>query len=173
LKPFAVTVQVLEDFDGLAGEDWLKAVARRAMAAGSAEPGAGVGVVIAGDQVVRDLNKAHRGLDEDTDVLAFSFVHEGEYHGEEQRRPDPAGDAGFVLPPEETDTLGEVIISYPQARRQAAEAGHGLDRELTVLLAHGVLHLLGHDHLEPGEAAAMKGLERQVIEMVWESDRPG
>ncbi len=75
----------------------------------------------------------------------------------------PAEDVGFVLPPEETDPLGDVVISYPQARRQATDAGHDLDEELAVLLAHGLLHLLGHDHLEPHEATAMRDLEGEII----------
>jgi probable rRNA maturation factor len=68
-----------------------------------------------------------------------------------------------VLPPGESEPLGEVIVSYPQAQRQAEGVGHSLERELTVLLIHGVLHLLGHDHMEPGDEAIMKPLEAQAL----------
>ena len=161
---FNIEVQVFEEFDGLTPEGWLRTVAERALAVGSAEGGAAVNVVVAGDEVVRDLNRTYRGLDENTDVLAFSFAHGGEYYGEAREASAPAEEVGFVLPPQETNTLGEVVISYPQARRQATAAGHDLDRELAVLLAHGVLHLLGHDHVKPREATVMRGLEMEVIE---------
>ena len=164
---FDVRVQVLEDFDGLLSEGWLTDVAERALAVGLADSEASLGLVIAGDEVVRELNRTHRGLDESTDVLAFSFAHQGEYYGEVGRANEPEKDVTFVLPPEESVSLGEVIISYPQARRQAVTAGHPLEKELAVLVAHGVLHLLGYDHLDPGEEAAMENLESEVIGQVW------
>ena len=62
-----------------------------------------------------------------------------------------------MLPPTENDdaSLGEIIISYPQTCRQAEQAGHPVGQELTVLLVHGVLHLLGYDHEEPDDEAVM------------------
>jgi len=156
-----IGIHVLDDFVDLVNEvDLTKAVVA-ALVASSAEDGASVSIVIAGDELVRELNDTHRGLDEHTDVLAFSFTHEGDYYGEE--RPSAADDQGFVLPPGESEPLGEVIVSYPQAQRQAESAGHSLDQELTVLLIHGVLHLLGHDHMEPGDEAIMKPLEAQAL----------
>ena len=156
-----IGIHVLDDFVDLVNEvDLTKAVAA-ALAAGSAEKDAAVSIVIADDELVRELNDTHRGLDEHTDVLAFSFTHQGDYYGEE--RPEPVGEEGFVLPPGESEPLGEVIVSYPQAQRQAAGAGHSLEMELTVLLIHGVLHLLGHDHMEPGDEAIMKPLEAQAL----------
>jgi probable rRNA maturation factor len=168
LVSFEVSIQVLEDFDGLASEAWLKHVAESALAVASPESDAGLSVVIADDAVVRELNMTHRGLDENTDVLAFSFAHGGEYYGDDRRDSGPGDGVDFVLPPEQRDTLGEIIISYDKALKQAAQAGHPLETELAVLLAHGVLHLLGHDHLEPDDEAAMKDLERQVMARVWQ-----
>lgn len=159
-----IGIHVIDDFVDLVNEvDLMEAVAA-ALVAGSAEDGASVSIVIAGDELVRELNDTHRGLDEHTDVLAFSFTHEGDYYGEE--RPEPTGEEGFVLPPGESEPLGEVIVSYPQAQRQAEGAGHSLEKELTVLLIHGVLHLLGHDHMEPGDEAIMKPLEAQALAAV-------
>jgi probable rRNA maturation factor len=83
-------------------------------------------ILLAGDPAVRRLNKTYRGKDKTTDVLSF-----------------PAG--GGALP-DGTEPLGEIVISVPQAARQAAEAGHSLARELRVLVIHGYLHLLGYDH---------------------------
>ena len=159
-----IGIHVLDDFVDLVSEVDLTEAVAAALAAGSAEDDASVSVVIADDELVRELNETHRGLDEHTDVLAFSFTHEGDYYGEEP--PEAAGEGGFVLPPGESESLGEVIVSYPQARRQAEGAGHSLERELAVLLIHGVLHLLGHDHMEPGDEAIMKPLEAQALAAV-------
>jgi probable rRNA maturation factor len=156
-----IEIQVLDDFADLVNEADLTEAVIAALVAGSAEDGVSVSIVIAGDELVRELNDTHRGLDEHTDVLAFSFTHEGDYYGEE--RPEAADEGGFVLPPGESEPLGEVIVSYPQAQRQAEGVGHSLERELTVLLIHGVLHLLGHDHMEPGDEAIMKPLEAQAL----------
>jgi rRNA maturation RNase YbeY len=68
-----------------------------------------------------------------------------------------------VLPPGEFEGLGEVIVSYPQAERQAAAAGHSIDREMALLVAHGVLHLLGYDHLSAEDETAMRDKEEMVL----------
>ena len=171
MPPFDASVQVLEEFDGLVSGQWLRRVAEHALAVGSPGTEAEVSVVIAGDDVVRDLNRRHRGLDENTDVLAFAFGHRGEYHGVREQRPAPgeetdsapAPDDEFVVPPGEGRSLGEVVISYPQAERQAAQSGHPVRWELAVLVTHGVLHLLGHDHAGPEEEAAMRRMEAEVL----------
>jgi probable rRNA maturation factor len=161
MTSLGISIQVLDDFADLVNEIDLTEAVAAALVAGSAEDDANVSVVIADDELVRELNDTHRGLDEYTDVLAFSFTHEGEYYGEE--RQEVAADQDFVLPPGESEPLGEVIVSYPQAQRQADAAGHSLENELTVLLIHGTLHLLGHDHMEPDDEAIMKPLEAQAL----------
>jgi probable rRNA maturation factor len=87
--------------------------------------GAGLTVCLVGDATMRRLNLRWRGKDRTTDVLSFPGGG-----------PDPSGG----------HHLGDVVISIPTAARQAAEVGHSLAREVRVLLVHGVLHLLGHDH---------------------------
>ena len=159
-----ISIQVLDDFADLVNEIDLTEAVAAALVAGLAEDDVNVSVVIADDELVRELNDTHRGLDEHTDVLAFSFIHEGDYYGEERR--EVAEDMDFVLPPGESEPLGEVIVSYPQARRQADAAGHSLEQEMTVLLIHGTLHLLGHDHMEPDDEAIMKPLEAQALATV-------
>ena len=71
---------------------------------------------------------------------------------------------GFILPPGEPRPLGEVVISYPQAARQAAAAGRSVDGELRLLVVHGTLHLIGYDHAEPGETRLMQSLERAALQ---------
>ncbi len=75
------------------------------------------------DRKIRELNRNFRGKDRATDVLSF-----------------PAGE-GF-----ETDYLGDIVISTDTAAKQAKEAGHSFDREVSELVIHGVLHLCGYDH---------------------------
>ena len=166
MSPFDVKVRVIDEFDGRVSAQWLIQTAEATLALDSQAPGSSLSVVIADDLVVRDLNKRHRGLDENTDVLAFSFTHQGEYYGVRGTSPSPADEVEFVLPPGQHDSLGEVIISYPQAQRQAVLSAHPVEVELAVLLAHGVLHLLGHDHQEPEEQAAMKKVEARVLAWV-------
>ena len=157
MTDFRVDVQVFDEFASVVSASRVIEAVSAALESESCDPDTHVSVVIADDEVVRELNRQHRGLDENTDVLSFSFTHEGEYYGEEERDArDP--DINFVLPPSENDdrSLGEIIISYPQTCRQAEQAGRPVGQELTVLLVHGVLHLLGYDHEEPDDEAVMK-----------------
>jgi len=94
-----------------------------------------VAVVLAGDGLLRRLNREFRGKDRTTDVLSF---------------PGEGGEEG----------LGDVVISVPAAARNALAAGHGVLRELDVLALHGFLHALGYDHeTDDGE---MERLERRL-----------
>jgi probable rRNA maturation factor len=163
MSHFDVSVNVLEEFGGLVQDGWLTQIVEAALSAESQRAGSKMSVVIAGDDVVRTLNRLHRGLDEITDVLSFSFTHEGEYYGEREAAPEADLALEFAVPPGEEPGLGEVIISYPQAHRQAEQAGHSVERELAALLTHGVLHLLGHDHEDSEEQAAMKRAETRAL----------
>ena len=73
------------------------------------------------------------------------------------------------MPPGEAAGIGQVVVSYPQALRQAGEAKHTPRRELALLVAHGMLHLLGYDHKEPAEDAAMEARVAGVLAQVMES----
>ncbi len=162
MSDYAVNVQVDEEFEEPVSVPGLMRTAERAMRAGEARQGASVDVAVTGDGEVRELNRRYRGLDETTDVLSFSFTHSGEYQGVYEG-PEAAHDVDFPVPAEADGSLGEVIISYPQAERQGGRAGHGTARELSALLAHGVLHLLGYDHESEGEAVVMRRLEAEVL----------
>jgi len=124
-------------------------------------------LVITDDDTVRTLNAQYRGLDEVTDVLSFSADHPGHWEGEDEPpevgTDEDLGSFDFIMPPGEPSPLGEVIVSYPQAKRQAEEQGAPLEHELALLVVHGVLHLTGHDHLEPDETALMQSKERAAL----------
>ena len=70
----------------------------------------------------------------------------------------------FIHPPDGVRHLGEVLISYPQAVAQAKEQGHSPERELALLVIHGILHLLGYDHEEPEQEEKMKQKEKELLE---------
>jgi probable rRNA maturation factor len=105
----------------------------------------GVTLLLAGDATVKRLNREYRGKDSSTDVLSF-----------------PTG--GDRLP-DGSRPLGDIVISLPQAERQARAAGHSLARELRVLILHGYLHLLGYDHeVDDGTMMRLQGrLERALL----------
>ena len=165
MTDFQIDVQIFDKFENVVSESLVLDAVSAAMESEACDPNTHVSVVIADDVVVRELNLQHRGLDENTDVLSFSYTHEGEYYGEGERSGSGA-DIDFVLPPTENDdaSLGEIIISYPQTSRQAERAGHSVDRELTVLLVHGVLHLLGYDHEELDDEAVMNAAASRAME---------
>lgn len=93
------------------------------------------------------LNAEYRGKEGPTDVLSFEC-------------DDPCA----VTEPDEPITLGDVVIAPAIAESQAAEYGHTVEEELNLLLVHGVLHLLGYDHIEDDDASVMQARERVVLE---------
>ena len=139
-------------------EDWLMGIAQAALSV--ALEGAEVtqmSLLITDDETVHGLNTQFRGLDEVTDVLSFSADHAGHWEGDAEPPEDliENGDLEFVLPPGE--------LSYPQAQRQAEERRAPLEHELALLVIHGVLHLTGHDHLDPEETQLMQSKERTAL----------
>ena len=153
----------LRNTPGASAEDWLVDVANAALdVALDGTEAAQMSLLITNDDTIRGLNAQFRGLDEVTDVLSFSADHPGHWEGEAEP-PEDIGDLGFVMPPGELPPLGEVIVSYPQAQRQAEQQGVPLEHELALLVVHGVLHLTGHDHLDPEETALMQSKERIAL----------
>ena len=135
----------------------LKSAMRRLLA-GVDQGDAAISVTLVDDAAIRALNREHRGKDKPTDVLSFPL-------DPPPRRASHARDPGS---PERL--LGDIVISIDTARRQAADYDAPLQRELERLLIHGLLHVLGHDHLEPGERARMEAEERRLaaaIGMPW------
>ena len=165
-EAFTTSIQedILDDISGTSVENWLTTIAKQAMdIALSGTDLAQMSLVITGDDTVHNLNAQFRGSDEVTDVLSFSANHGGHWEGEAEP-PENVDEFDFVIPPNEPSPLGEVIVSYPQAQRQAEERGGRLEHELALLVVHGVLHLTGHDHLEPNDTGLMQSRERAALE---------
>jgi len=147
-----LSIQIEEPFAGLVAEDRLRrAVELTLVATGLSSP-VELGLVIADDDTVRELNRSYRGVDDTTDVLAFALSQPGSDEGEH-----------FIMPPDKTLHLGEIFISYRQAERQAEEQHHPLGRELALLVIHGVLHLLGYEHERPEAEQRMRAMEARVL----------
>ena len=133
-----------------------------------------VGLVIADDETLRRLNLEYRAADEVTDVLSFAWDHDGHWEGEgeppeshDQQAPWPAES----WPAREHRALGEVIVSYPQAERQALAQGHTAEEELALLIVHGILHLAGFDHMEADQEHRMKAREEEALADIWSEAR--
>lgn len=106
-------------------------------------------VVVTGDAALRRLNRDFAGLDAPTDVLSFAADEAPEY-------------------------LGDVIVSLPRARAQARRGRHPLVDELRLLVIHGVLHLLGHDHHSPAQRERMWAIQARALRKVGASiEGPG
>ncbi len=148
-----ISVLIDEDIEGCPDESWLRRVAERVLAAQGVCSYAELGLVVTGQERVRELNKKYRDEDRPTDVLAFYMTPSSE----------ETGAPAFITPPDGMLHLGEVIISYPQAVIQAKEHGHSVRREMAILIIHGVLHLLGYDHDKPELARLMRAREKEIL----------
>ncbi len=149
MQDFELCVDIDEPFHGYLDERWLRRVVAETLAAEGVGSLVELGLVITGDERIRQLNKSYRGIDEATDVLSFALLEDS--------------DASFVNPPDGVLHLGEVILSYPRAVVQAEEFHHPVEREVALLLVHGVLHLLGHEHEQPHDEAKMRAKEERVL----------
>jgi len=126
-----------------------------------------ISLAIVGDGRMRKLNKIYRGRNRATDVLAFGDKSVLPYLAKAFPRLRKGRDIEFVEPPDKIKRLGEVIICYPRAKKQAKRLGHPLKKELTILLIHGILHLLGYDHEQnKQEAKEMKAMEEKILKKV-------
>jgi probable rRNA maturation factor len=123
----------------LADAEVLARAAAEATLASEGAVGEGVSLLLTNDATVRDLNLRFRRQDKPTNVLSF---------------PAPQNPERF---------LGDVALAYGVCAREAQEQGKPLAHHLQHLVAHGVLHLLGYDHMSDAEAYEMEGLERVVL----------
>ena len=102
-------------------------------------------LLFTGNDEIQVINKQYRGKDQPTDVISFAY-HETE---------------DFDIGP--YDTLGDIVISMERVEEQAAEYNHSLKRELYYVLTHGLLHLLGYDHIEEDDKKEMRTREEEIL----------
>ncbi len=143
---YIIEIQVESDASDLDLET-IERLATNALEAEHVSDPAELSIVLADDVTVRELNRAYRETDAVTDVLSFA-QSEGE---------------DFAQPEDAARHLGDVVISLDTARRQAVEYAQPLRDEVSHLLVHGVLHLLGYDHEQPDDAAIMRAHEDAIL----------
>ena len=108
-----------------------------------------IGVRLVDNEEIRKLNKKHRNLDEETDVLSFPLGENGVY--------DVNHDTGEQM-------LGDIVISVEKAFEQADKYGHSIEREIGYLVVHSMLHLLGYDHEKTLDAEKiMRSEEKRIL----------
>ncbi len=120
----------------------------------SCAPNAEVSISFVTPKEIQELNREYRHIDRPTDVLSF---------------PCDALDDGFDADPEKVFELGDVIIAPEIARAQCEEFGTTFAAEITLLTVHGLLHLIGYDHIVDDDAQKMEARERELIG-AWEAE---
>ncbi|HOA90932.1 MAG: rRNA maturation RNase YbeY [Bacillota bacterium] len=104
-----------------------------------------VNIILVDNAKIREINREYRGVDRETDVISFAL---NDFE---------------VTFPWEREELGDIYISVEKALEQSREYGHSFDRELVYLAVHGLLHLLGYDHLEEAEKKEMRQEEEKIM----------
>lgn len=115
-----------------------------------------ISILLTDDKGIQAINAEHRQKDAPTDVLSFpvSQYTPGAFSPNAE---DMNLETGCLH-------LGDIVLSSDRAKRQAEEYGHSIARELAYLIVHGTLHLLGYDHMEETQKAAMRQKEESILE---------
>lgn len=109
-----------------------------------------VDVSLVDEKDIRDINRDYRGKDAVTDVISFAFN-------------DDKGDKSLIVSPLVPRLLGEIFICIPRGLEQAKEIGNTPERELSFLFVHGLLHLLGYDHMKKEDEEIMSPLQEKIL----------
>lgn len=104
------------------------------------------------DAGIQEVNREYRGKDQPTDVISFALEELGE------------GEVVIIADPSMPKILGDLVISVDTALVQASEYGHSLKREIGFLALHGLLHLLGYDHMTEEEEKEMFGRQKEILD---------
>lgn len=105
--------------------------------------------ILIDDQKIHEINKEYRNIDRSTDVISFALEDSEQYYVPGMPR-----------------SIGDIFISIDHAKMQANEYGHSLKREMCFLFTHGLLHLLGFDHIEADDEAKMVARQKAILEAV-------
>lgn len=139
-------------------------LARQVLEAEGVRGEAELSMLFVDEQAMADLNKRFMGKDGPTDVLAFPIDEDPVEGG---RSPDSGGTGPGYMPAEPSELptlLGDVVICPSVAERNAPEHAGTYDDELALLIVHGILHLMGMDHVDDDEAEEMERRERELLE---------
>jgi probable rRNA maturation factor len=153
-----VSIEIANESGIDVDEASLASLARHVLDGMRVHPLAELSVLLVDEAAMTELHMRWMGEPGPTDVLSFPM--------DEIRPPQPGGthaDHSSAEPPEIPGLLGDVVICPQVAAVQARQASHGTEDEISLLAAHGILHLLGYDHAEPEEHAAMFGLQDKLL----------
>ena len=134
-------------------EKLIKEVVSRVLEEEKVLPEVDVYITLTNNEEIHKINKEYRDVDRPTDVLSFPMYERDEIEGLKNDTDD-----------EIEKILGDIIVSIEKVREQAEEYGHSFERELAYLVTHGMLHLLGYDHMIEEEKAVMRKREEEILE---------
>ena len=151
-----MSIEIANESGVAVDESALAALARHVLDGMHVHPLAELSVLLVDEAAMTELHLRWMGEPGPTDVLAFPMDELRPPHlgGNRAGDPEPGGDPGL---------LGDVVLCPQVAAEQAEKAGHSTQDELELLCVHGILHLLGYDHADPEEHAAMFGTQDQLL----------
>lgn len=135
----------VENFENNYEQDFT-AIIEQALKTLGIEDDVEVSCVLVDDERIHEINREYRHIDRSTDVISFAMEDNDQFYVEGMPR-----------------TLGDIFISVDHAKKQAEEYGHTLRREMCFLFTHGILHLLGYDHMTDEQEKEMFGLQDQIL----------
>lgn len=135
----------VENFENNYEQDFT-AIIEQALKTLGIEDDVEVSCVLVDDERIHEINREYRHIDRSTDVISFAMEDNDQFYVEGMPR-----------------TLGDIFISVDHAKKQAEEYGHSLKREMCFLFTHGILHLLGYDHMTDEQEKEMFGLQDQIL----------
>ena len=135
----------IENFENNYEQDFT-AIIEQALKTLGIEDDVEVSCVLVDDERIHEINREYRHIDRSTDVISFAMEDNDQFYVEGMPR-----------------TLGDIFISVDHAKKQAEEYGHSLRREMCFLFTHGILHLLGYDHMTDEQEKEMFGLQDEIL----------
>ena len=135
----------VENFENNYEQDFT-AIIEQALKTLGIEDDVEVSCVLVDDERIHEINREYRHIDHSTDVISFAMEDNDQFYVEGMPR-----------------TLGDIFISVDHAKKQAEEYGHSLRREMCFLFTHGILHLLGYDHMTDEQEKEMFGLQDEIL----------
>lgn len=135
----------VENFENNYEQDFT-AIIEQALKTLGIEDDVEVSCVLVDDERIHEINREYRHIDRSTDVISFAMEDNDQFYVEGMPR-----------------TLGDIFISVDHAKKQAEEYGHSLRREMCFLFTHGILHLLGYDHMADEQEKEMFGLQDKIL----------
>ena len=135
----------VENFENNYEQDFT-AIIEQALKTLGIEDDVEVSCVLVDDERIHEISREYRHIDRSTDVISFAMEDNDQFYVEGMPR-----------------TLGDIFISVDHAKKQAEEYGHSLRREMCFLFTHGILHLLGYDHMTDEQEKEMFGLQDKIL----------